>query len=292
MLSYPTPAAGLWRLTEWNFDAPRLLDWTKQVLDLGINVFDLADIYGGYEVEPRFGDALALDPATRERMFLITKCGIKLVSAKRPEHRLKHYDTSRAHIMAAIDNSLTQMRTDRIDLLLIHRPDPLMDADEVAEAFIALKQSGKVLQFGVSNFTPAQFDLLASRLPFPLVTNQVEFSLLHPDPIYDGTFDQCQRLRVSPMAWSPLAGGMLFRGHGEAASRVRIALENVGREVGGLTLDQVAFAWILAHPAHIVPVLGTSNVANVRNAVQASTLKLTREQWFALLAAAQGHEVP
>jgi predicted oxidoreductase len=292
MLNHPIPAAGLWRLTEWNIDAPRLLDWTRQVLDLGINIFDLADIYGDYEVETRFGDALALDPSIRKRMFLITKCGIKLVSTKRPDHRIKHYDTGRAHIMASVENSLAQMRTDRIDLLLVHRPDPLMDADDVAEAFTALKQSGKVLEFGVSNFAPAQFDLLASRLPFPLVTNQVQFSVLHLDPIYDGTFDQCQRLRISPMAWSPLAGGTLFRGRGEAAARVRIALESVGRELGGLTLDQVAFAWILTHPARIVPVLGTSKLDNVRHALQASRLRLTREQWFTVLAAAQGHEVP
>lgn len=292
MLNHPIPAAGLWRLTEWNFDAQRLLAWTSQVLDLGINVFDLADIYGDYEVEARFGDALALDLSIRKRMFLITKCGIKLVSTKRPEHRIKHYDTGRAHIVASVENSLTQMRTDRIDLLLIHRPDPLMDADEVAEAFTALKESGKVLEFGVSNFAPVQFDLLASRLPFPLVTNQIQFSVLHLDPIYDGTFDQCQQLRISPMAWSPLAGGTLFRGRGEAAARVRIALESVGRELGGLTLDQVAFAWILAHPARIVPVLGTSNLDNVRHVLQASRLRLTREQWFTVLAAAQGHEVP
>jgi predicted oxidoreductase len=292
MLNYPTPAAGLWRLNEWSLDARRLLEWTSQVLDLGISAFDLADIYGDYEVEPRFGEALALDPAIRERMFLITKCGIKLLSAKRPEHRIKHYDTGRAHITASVENSLLQMRTDRIDLLLIHRSDPLLDADETAEAFVTLKQSGKVLNFGVSNFTPAQFELLASRLQFSLITNQVEFSALHVDPIYDGTFDQCQRLRVSPMAWSPLAGGALLRGDGEAAGRVRSALQSVGSELGGLTPDQAALAWIVAHPARVVPVLGTGNLNNIRNAVVASTVEMTREQWFTVLAAAQGHEVP
>jgi predicted oxidoreductase len=130
-------------------------------------------VYGDYAVEARFGEALALDPALRERMFLITKCGIKLLSAKRPEHRLKHYDTGQAHIAVSVENSLRQLRTDRIDLLLIHRHDPLLDADEVAETFIALKQAGKVLNFGVSNFTPPQFELLASRLHFPLMTNQL-----------------------------------------------------------------------------------------------------------------------
>ena len=292
MLNYPQPAAGLWRLTEWHYDAPRLLDWTKGVLDLGINVLDLADVYGDYEVEPRFGTAMALDPALRERLFLITKCDIKLVSGKRPQHRIKHYDTSRAHITASVENSLRQLRTDRIDLLLIHRPDPLMDADQTAEAFVALKQSGKVLHFGVSNFTPSQFELLASRLPFPLVTNQVEFSPLQLDPMYDGTFDQCQRLRVSPMAWSPFAGGTLFHDDGEAARRVRDALRSVAEELGGLTLDQAALAWILTHPARVVPVLGTSRLDNIAKAVQIRDTRLSREQWFSVLAAAQGHEVP
>jgi predicted oxidoreductase len=292
MLNYPTPAAGLWRLTQWNLDAPGLLDWTKQVLGMGISVFDLADIYGDYQVEARFGEALALDRAIRERIFLITKCGIKLTSAQRPEHRIKHYDTSSAHIIASVENSLRQMHTDRIDLLLIHRPDPLLDADETAAAFVALKQSGKVLNFGVSNFMPAQFELLASRLHFPLLTNQVEFSALHVDPIYDGTFDQCQRLRLSPMAWSPLAGGALIGGAGEAAVRVRTALQSIGRDLGGLTVDQIALAWIIAHPARVIPVLGSSNLDNIKNAVRASSIKLTREQWFTVLAAAQGHEVP
>jgi predicted oxidoreductase len=292
MLNYPTPAAGLWRLTQWNLDAPGLLDWTKQVLGMGISVFDLADIYGDYQVEARFGEVLALDRAIRERIFLITKCGIKLTSAQRPEHRVKHYDTSSAHIIASVENSLRQMHTDRIDLLLIHRPDPLLDADETAAAFVALKQSGKVLNFGVSNFIPAQFELLASRLHFPLLTNQVEFSALHVDPIYDGTFDQCQRLRLSPMAWSPLAGGALIGGAGEAAVRVRTALQSIGRDLGGLTVDQIALAWIIAHPARVIPVLGSSNLDNIKNAVRASSIKLTREQWFTVLAAAQGHEVP
>lgn len=292
MLNYPTPAIGLWRLTEWNLGAQQLLRWTTQVLELGVQVFDLADIYGNYEVETRFGEALALEPALRERLFLIGKCGIKLVSTNRPAHRLKHYDTSRAHITASVETSLRQLHTDRLDLLLIHRPDPLMNADEIAHTFNALKQAGKVLHFGVSNFLPAQFELLASRLSFPLVTNQLEFSVLHPAPLYDGTLDQCQRLGISPMVWSPLGGGKLFFGEGEQERRVRAALATVGLECGGWVQDQVALAWILTHPARIVPVLGTRNLNNIRATMDIVNSRLTREQWFSILEAVHGHEVP
>ncbi len=292
LLNYPVPAIGLWRLTEWNLDRQALLQWTHQVLDLGARLFDLADIYGDYEVEARFGDTLALEPALREQLFLISKCDIKLVSAKRPAHRLKYYDTSYAHIVESVEASLNLLHTDRLDLLLLHRPDPLMNVDEVAEAFNALKQTGKVLHFGVSNFSAAQIDLLASRLSFPLVTNQVEISVLQTATLYDGTLDLCQRLRISPMAWSPLGGGKLFAGHGTKERRVRAALEKVGVEKGGWALDQVALAWILTHPSRIVPVLGTRSLDNIRAAMDIANSKLTREQWFSILEATHGHEVP
>ena len=292
LLHFPTPAIGLWRITDWKLSTPALVKWTEQVLEMNANVIDLADIYGNYAADECFGKALAAAPALREKIFLITKCGMKLVTSKRPEHLLKHYDTSRAHILDSVEQSLRNLHTDRLDLLLIHRPDPLMAADEVAEAFIALKNSGKVVHFGVSNFTPAQFDLLASRLPFPLVTNQVEFSVLHTTPIYDGTFDQCQRLRVTPMAWSPLGGGNLFKPQHEVATRVRGTLEQVGNELGGMSIDQVAFAWITMHPARVIPVTGTGKLDNIRLAIQACKTKLTRQQWFSILAASHGHDVP
>jgi predicted oxidoreductase len=225
-------------------------------------------------------------------MQLVTKCGIKLVSERRPAHGLKHYDTSRAHIVASVENSLRALHTDRLDLLLIHRPDPLLDADEVARAFAELRQAGKVLHFGVSNFTPGQFELLASRLEFPLVTNQVELSVMHLDALHDGTADQCQRLGIAPMAWSPLGGGRLFRADGEQAVRVRRALETVGEALGGATADQVALAWILRHPARFLPILGTGRLDRIRRAAEAEGLALSREQWFTIWTASAGHEVP
>jgi predicted oxidoreductase len=285
-------ALGFWRLVDWGLTREQLLTRVQAVLDLGITTFDHADIYGDYQCEALFGAALAQAPGLRAQMQLVTKCGIKLVSSRRPAHNLKHYDTTRAHIVASVERSLTHLHTDTIDLLLIHRPDPLMDADEVAAAFTALRAAGKVQHFGVSNFTPAQYKLLASRLDFPLVTNQVEFSLMHLAPLHDGTFDLCQQRRIAPMAWSPLTGGRLFREEGARAARLRHAMNMVGDALGGATLDQVALAWILTHPAGVIPVLGSGKLERLQRAAAAADLRLSREAWFALWSASTGHEVP
>jgi predicted oxidoreductase len=279
-------------VVSWHLSDVELLDLIHACVDLGITTFDLADIYGDYASEGIFGRALALEPGLRERIQLVTKCGIKLVSDYRPEHRLKHYDTSQEHILASAEHSLRKFHTDRLDLLLIHRPDPLMDADEIAGAFSQLRASGKVLHFGVSNFSPAQFDLLASRLDFPLVTNQVEISVLETDLLHDGTVDQCQRLRIAPMAWSPLTGGRLFGDGDPQAVRVRQALVEVGEQLGGATLDQVALAWLLRHPARIVPILGSGKLERLRRAAGALEYELSRQQWFTIWTASKGHEVP
>jgi predicted oxidoreductase len=285
-------ALGLWRLADWGLRDAELLDLIQASLDLGITTFDHADIYGDYTCEELFGRALLAQPSLRENMQLVTKCGIKLVSPQRPGHGIKHYDTSRAHIIASAENSLRMLNTDRLDLLLIHRPDPIMDAGEVAGAFSVLREAGKVLHFGVSNFTPSQFDLLASQLDFPLVTNQVELSVMNMAVLHDGTIDQCQRLGISPMAWSPLAGGGLFRSDTAQAQRLRHALITVGEQLGGAVMDQVALAWILRHPATIVPVLGTGKIDRVQSAARAESLELTREQWFLIWSASTGAPVP
>jgi predicted oxidoreductase len=284
-------ALGFWRLADWGLGDRELLRLIHASLDLGITTFDHADIYGDYACQELFGRALALEPVLRERMQIVTKCGIMLLSANRPAHTLKHYDTGRAHIVASAERSLVELGTDHLDLLLIHRPDPLTDPDEVAEAFASLRQSGKVLHFGVSNFAPSQFELLASRLDFPVVTNQVELSVLNMEVLHDGTADQCLRLGVAPMAWSPLGGGRLFDQADEQAVRVRRALLSVGEDLGA-SVDQVALAWILAHPARFLPVLGTGKIARVQSAAQAETLSLSREQWFSIWSASMGEPVP
>lgn len=282
---------GSWRVREWGRTPAELADFFAACADLGLTSIDFADIYGDYEAEQACGAAFALRPELRRRMGFIGKCGIKLTSAKYPERRLNHYDTRRGHLIAAVEQSLINLGTDHLDTLLIHRPDPLMDADEVAEAFVALQRAGKVRSFGVSNFTPSQVELLQSRLPFRLVANQVEVSLLHVDTLYDGTLDQCQRLGIVPQAWSPLGGGALFDDSPQRAP-LRAMLAQIGDELGGATPTQVAFAWLLAHPARIHPIVGSGKLDSVRQAVRALDVQLDREQWFLLLRAAVGHDVP
>lgn len=280
--------AGMWRLLEWRLDTPALARWIDQALALGITSFDHADLYGDYGAEAAFGAALATSPGLRGRMQLVTKCGIRLVTPARPSHAIKSYDTSRAHIVASVENSLRALRTDRIDLLLIHRPDALLDPDEVADTFRRLRQAGKVLHFGVSNHAPSQFALLHRRLA--LVTNQIEFSPLHLAPLSDGTLDQAVDLATPPMIWSPLAGGRLLTAADECAQRVRAALEALGRE-RGVSAATVAFAWIRRHPSRPVPITGSGRVEALREAVAALDVELSREDWTRIWRASTGHDV-
>ncbi len=285
-------AHGLWRLADWNKSETEVCELIAGCLDLGITTFDHADIYGDYTCESMFGKALAAGGIDRSTVQLVTKCGIKLVSRNRPDHRIKCYDTSGAHIVASVEGSLKSLRVDYIDLLLIHRPDPLMDPRQVNEAFVALKDSGKVRHFGVSNFLPSQFELLASKLDVPLVTNQIECSVLQLDPHSDGSLDLCQRLDIRPMAWSPMGGGRLFREDSDRARRLRDVLGRIGRAIGGASIDQVALAWVLMHPARFVPVLGTGRLSRIRKAADALALTLSRDQWFDIWCASTGRDVP
>ena len=280
--------AGTWRLPEWKLDTPGLVRWIKQVLDLGITSFDHADVYGGYSVEAAFGDALAASPALRERLQIVTKCGIKLVTPARPSHAVKHYETSRAHITASVENSLRALRTDRIDLLLIHRPDALMDADEVAQTFAELRTAGKVLHFGVSNHLPSQLALLHRRLP--LATNQIEFSPLQLAPLADGTLDQAQDLGMPPMVWSPLAGGRLLAAADEQARRVRDVLAALGKERGA-SIATMAYAWIRRHPSRPIPITGSGRIDALREAVASQGLPLSAEDWYRVWQASMNREV-
>ncbi|EKO3517027.1 aldo/keto reductase family oxidoreductase [Vibrio fluvialis] len=283
---------GYWRLGEWGMTAQERLTFLKQHLELGITTVDHADIYGNYECEQLFGEALALEPSLREQLQIVTKCDIKLCSAKFPERKINHYDTSAAHIYQSVNNSLERLRVNEIDVLLIHRPDVLMDADEVAEAFTELHKVGKVKHFGVSNFSPAQFELLQSRLGKPLVTNQVEINPLNFDVAHDGTLDQMQMLRTRPMAWSCLGGGAIFNGDSEQAQRVRAVLEELREELGAERIDQVIYAWVRALPSKPLPIIGSGKIERVQAAVDALDLTLSREQWYRVWVASKGHGVP
>ena len=280
--------AGMWRMGEWGMAVEQRVAFIEQCLALGVTSFDHADIYGGYRVEGLFGEALRLKPSLRDRMELVTKCGIKLVSAQRPQHTIQHYDTSASHIVASVEESLRQLHTDRIDLLLIHRPDPLMEFDEIAEAFSGLRKAGKVLHFGVSNFSRHQFESLHKRIA--LATNQVEFSPLHTAPMFDETFDGLQDLGVAPMIWSPLAGGRLFSGHDDGAENLRLVIKGVA-DAMGKPFASVVFAWIMQLPCRPVPLTGTSRIEAIAVAVAGAGFTLAREDWFRILRAARGHEV-
>lgn len=280
---------GLWRIGEWGMNPSEVARLIEGCLDLGLDTFDLADIYHDHRCEGRFGAALRASPGLKTRIKVISKCGIALVTPSRPHHRVKHYDTSRGHILASVEHSLAELGLEKLDLLLLHRPDPLLDADEVAETFRALTRRGQVAAFGASNCLPHHFDLLQSRLDEPLVAHQLEISLLHAEPLFDGSLDQAQRLRVMPQAWSPLGGGRLAGVPRDSA--LGRALASLGQELSA-TPEQLAIAWLLRHPANIHPVLGTGRLERIRRLVEAQSLALDRQQWFALLEAARGCEVP
>jgi len=279
---------GYWRLMEWQLSPAALLDLMKYHLDLGVTTIDHADIYGGYQCEEAFGHALRLEPSLRDRMEIVSKCGIALTA--KPEHALNHYNTGKAHIIASAEDSLRKLATDHLDLLLIHRPDPLMDVDEVADAFISLKQAGKVKHLGVSNFSARQFELLQSRLPFPLVTNQLEISPLNQSTTLDGTLDLCQQLRIKPMAWSCLGGGRLF--DGQEYAPLRAELEQIRHEVGAQNIEQLVYAWVMMLPSQPLPLIGSGKRERIAAAVAAESIALTRQQWFRIRKAALGYDVP
>lgn len=283
---------GYWRMADWEMTSQQRLSFLKQHVELGITSVDHADIYGNYSCEQLFGEALVLDPSMRAHIQIITKCDIMLLSDRFPERRVKYYDTSAAHIIASAEASLKNLQTDYLDLLLIHRPDPLMNADEVAQAFQQLKKSGKVRHFGVSNFTPAQFDLLQSRMDDPLVTNQIEVNPINLSALHDGTLDHLQRLRIRPMIWSALAGGNIFKADSAQANRLRAVLSEIAEETGAEGIEQVIYAWILQLPSKPLPIIGSGQIERVRTAVGAVRLTLSREQWFRIWQASTGHEVP
>lgn len=274
--------AGAWR---WHHVSEEITErLIKTALDADITSFDHADIYGDHSNEGRFGQILKKDSSLRNRMELITKCGIKFPSKQRPNTWIKHYDTSRQHILWSVDNSLKMLATDRIDILLIHRPDPLLHPQEIAEAFTELKNAGKVLHFGVSNFTPSQFSMLQRHLDFPLVTNQIEISLAKVDPLFNGELDFLMEHGVAPMAWSPLGGGKSL------PVDERLLFNKSAKY--NLTYSQMLLAWLLRHPSGIFPIIGTTQPDRITEASKCIDTKLDVQDWFEMLQWVMGKEVP
>jgi predicted oxidoreductase len=282
--------AGTMKWGAWGakFSAEQYLHIIHAAVEAGATTFDHADIYGHYTTEKEFGAALALDTSLRSKIQLITKCGIKMVSGNRPQHTIKHYDTGRQHILQSVETSLSNFNTGYIDVLLLHRPSPLMHPDEIAEAFALLHQQGKVRQFGVSNFTSSQTALVHQR--YKLAYNQLELSLLHLAPFTDGTLDYCLANGITPMAWSPLGGGNVFKGEDEQHQRIT-AVADLLAEKYNARPDQVLLAWLMHHPSGIMPVLGTSRHGRIAAAMESLKIKLTTQEWFMLWRASTGKEV-
>ena len=283
---------GYWRLAQWDFRGSELLSVISRILDWGISSFDHADIYGNHTCEKIFGDALALSPSLREKMQIITKCGIKLNSDKFPDRKIKIYDYSKAHIMASAEQSLKNFRTDRLDLLLLHRPAPFFDPYEVAEAFAKLKKQGKVLNFGVSNFTAGQISMLQSVCEDRLMTNQVEISPLCLDEFENGNMDLYLREQMPPMAWSPLAGGRVFTPADKKTEKLLEVILEIASELEVREAEIIVYAWLLKHPSNIIPIVGSGKIDRIRLAVDALSVDMSLEQWYRIYIAAKGEELP
>ena len=280
---------GMWRLAD---DEDRSAGHVRAKIDAcleqGITSFDQADIYGDYESQTVLGGALKDAPELRGKIEIVSKCDIALISDKFPDRQVKHYNTEAGYIRASVERSLREMGTDYLDLLLIHRPDPLMDHHETGAVLDELVTSGKLRAVGVSNFRPHDWTLLQSAMRTPLATNQIELSLLSTEPFRNGDIAFMQERGIPPMAWSPLGGGALF-GPGHEALREELA--RIGADYG-TDESAVAIAWLLRHPAQIIPVLGTNNLGRIRSIAEATKIRLDRETWFTLYELATGAEVP
>ena len=284
-------ACGTWRFFASKLNPQEINRRLHACLDLGITTIDTAEMYGRYHVEELVGKALGLSPGLRDKLELITKSGIYLPCDQHPEWRSAHYDATAARLINSVNKSLRLLRTDHVELFLVHRPDWLTSAADTGTGLNKLLSSGKIRGAGVSNYNVWQFDLLNTYMERPLATNQVEFSLLHPEPIQDGTLNQSEKLGISPMAWSPLAGGRMFDPSNPAAKRLANVKEIASR-YDNAPLEQLAYAWILAHPSHPIPVIGTSNLERLHSAAQADSIVLDRQDWYALWEIAQGRSIP
>ena len=279
---------GMWRLGDDSDTSPAHVQAKIEAcLAQGITTMDQADIYGGYTAEAILGAALRAAPALRDKIEIVTKCDIVAPVGRYADARVKYYDTSRAHIMASVETSLREMGIDEIDLLLIHRPDPLMDHHETGRALDDLVASGKVRAVGVSNFLPHDWSLLQSAMQTRLATNQIELSVLHHTPLTDGAVSALQEVGMPIMAWSPLAGGRLFGAEGKVVHDV---LARIGA-AQGVSADAVAVAWLLRHPAQVMPVMGTNSLARIAALGDALKIDLDRQSWFEIYTAALGREV-
>jgi len=275
-----------WGVWGKNCTSKEMIELMNSCLESGITTFDHADIYGGYTTESDFGNAFAESKIDRQSIQLISKCGIQMVTENRT-NSVKHYAYSKDYIVWSAEQSLRNLKTDYLDLLLLHRPSPLMQADEIAEAVEKLKMDGKILDFGVSNFTPSQSNLIETKTKINY--NQIEFSITHLEPMLDGSLDHMTSNRIAPMCWSPL--GTVFRKDNEQSERIKKVTNELSSKYN-VSDDIILLAWILKHPSGILPVCGTSDKKRIANLMQATTIEMELQDWFSLWTASIGNEVP
>jgi predicted oxidoreductase len=271
-----------WGIWDANFKTSDYQRMIEKSLELGFTTFDHADIYGDHTTEAEFGEVLKSHPELREQIEIVTKCGILRVCDNKPQHYIKAYDSSKEHILQSAEDSLRQLGTDYIDVLLLHRPDFLMNPDEIGEAFELLYRSGKVRSFGVSNFTKSQVEMLSESVP--VGTHQLEISVKALQAFSDGTLDQCTKDGIVPMAWSPLGGGDLPKALVEELQK--------RADEFGTTPQVIALAWLMQHPAGILPVIGTTKEDHLVKSKEALSINLDRQQWYSIYQASTGVRIP
>jgi predicted oxidoreductase len=276
---------GFWRWEDTSSSGAAAMEKIINLcLELGINTFDHADIYGGYQCEELFGNVIKQRSFKREDIVLFTKCGVNIPHPNRPDVRVKYFDTSAAHISRSVDNSLKKLRTDYIDIFLLDQLDPLSNLEETALTLERLRTSGKIRNIGVANFSVFQHQLLASYLRAPIVTNHIELNLLNTTALDNGQLDYIKQRYMRPLAAAPLAGGRIENGTDELAIRVHYKLEEIGKKYGG-NIESIAVAWLIKLGA--LPLIGTLNEQRIRNIVNAFKIDLEQQDWYDLYNASR-----
>ncbi|TRX02187.1 aldo/keto reductase [Flavobacterium gawalongense] len=275
-----------WGIWDKNLNTTEMENMINICLENKITTFDHADIYGDYTTESDFGKAFASGKIAREKMQLISKCGIQMVTENRT-NTIKHYEYSKDYIIWSVENSLKNLHTDYLDVFLLHRPSPLMQADEIAEAVLKLKSDGKIIDFGLSNFTSSQTELIRQKTE--ITYNQVQFSATNFEPMLDGSFDYMQTNHIRPMSWNPL--GCVFREDIPQTHRLKKLLATLVSKYH-LGSDTILLSWVLQHPAKVIPIAGTVNVARIQSLMKAVELELEQEDWFAIWTESMGNNVP
>lgn len=286
-----TIVLGLQFLNRWDLEGARLVEWIEAGIEMGATSFDLADIYGEYTSEEIFGQALKSAPGLRQRIQIVTKCGVRLKSNRRPENRVQHYDLSAEHISRSLEHSLGLLNVEAVDLLLLHRPDALMDVEKTGRTLDRLLAEGKAHRVGVSNFSTTQFDALQSHMSNPLATNQIRFNILHTQPLFDGTLDQACRTGFRPMAYAPFDSGRLFDAEDSQTQRVQRELDGLVKRYPGMEPHALSVPWILRHPSQPHVVVATRHLEKIRQVVDASKQVMDPQDWYLLLEASRGHPV-